>query len=96
MFRLDPDMLDLDLFHERKIDHETVVADGVAGDVVSAAAGRDEQLLLASELDACAISAADLQRAINAVCGRSSHSRCGACRRSLGLQEEARLLRSVI
>src|SRR5581483_7743051 len=42
--------VDLDLLHERQIDHETVVADGVAGDVVPAAAHCDEQLLLASEL----------------------------------------------
>ncbi len=43
--------LDANIFHEREIDHESVIANGVAGDVMSTAPDRDDQLLLVPELD---------------------------------------------
>ena len=43
--------VDLDVLHQREVDHEAVVADGIARDVVSASSDRDEQVVLARELD---------------------------------------------
>jgi hypothetical protein len=36
-----------DVFHEREIDHEAVVADGIAGDVMTATPDGNEELLCA-------------------------------------------------
>ena len=41
----------LDALHQREVDHEAVVTDGIARDVVPAPSDRDEQVVLASELD---------------------------------------------
>jgi hypothetical protein len=41
----------LDALHQREVDHEAVVADGIARDVVPAPSDRDEQVVLARELD---------------------------------------------
>lgn len=41
----------LDALHQRQIDHEAVVADGIARDIVSAPSDRDDKVVLARELD---------------------------------------------
>src|SRR5262249_38782281 len=41
----------LDVLHQRQVDHQTVIAHGIARDVVSASPDRDEQFVLARELD---------------------------------------------
>ncbi len=41
----------LNALHQREVDHETVVANGIARDVVAAPADRDEQVVRARELD---------------------------------------------
>ena len=43
--------VDLDVLHQREVDHQTVIAHGIARDVVSASPDRDEQFVLARELD---------------------------------------------
>src|SRR6476619_8314280 len=43
--------VDLDVLHQREVDHQTVIAHGIACDVVSASPDRDEQFVLARELD---------------------------------------------
>src|SRR5512143_3463936 len=41
----------LDALHQRKIDHEAVVTDGIARDVVSTPSNRDKEVVLAREPD---------------------------------------------
>ena len=41
----------MDRLHQRKIDQETTIADRVAGDVVAAAAHREQKLRVPRELD---------------------------------------------
>ena len=43
--------VDLDALHQRQVDHQAVIADGIARDVVPAPSDRDEQTILAPELD---------------------------------------------
>ena len=77
--------VDVHVPHGREVDHEAVVADGVAGDVVAAAANRDEQRMLAREPDRCGdISGVDAARRSARAAGRSSRSRWRARRRSQG------------
>ena len=43
--------IDLDAVHAGQVDHQSAVADGVAGDVVPAAAHRQQQVVCAREID---------------------------------------------
>lgn len=43
--------VDLDALHQREVDHEAIVADGIARNVVPAPSDRDEQVVLAPKFD---------------------------------------------
>jgi hypothetical protein len=43
--------INVDVIHRREVDHEAVVTDGFARDVVSAAFDREQQILIAGEID---------------------------------------------
>ncbi len=49
--RLASARIHLDALHQRKIDHETAIAHGIARDVVPAASNGDDQIVLAREVD---------------------------------------------
>jgi hypothetical protein len=67
--RRPPLRIDLDAGHDRKVDHETVIEDGFAGDAVTAAFYREGKTLFAGEADGggyigCSGTAGDQRRAL--------------------------------
>ena len=58
--------VELDGLHEREIDHDAVVADGVSGDGMSSPANGNQLFVRAGELDGRMTSSAPAQRAISA------------------------------
>ena len=78
-----PRAVDPDALHRREVDHQAAVADGVAGDVVTAPADGHQQMVGPREIDRPDhVGGTGAPRDQQRACGRSRHSTRAARRRS--------------